>query len=149
MRQATTFRARVLGFLAVTALAVAGCGDGFQVLRPGDVSGIYRLESVNGAPVPNTGLGAVLAGEIVLGADGQAVRRMRYQLSGVAAEREFVASGTFTVRRDTVRFALIEDPARPELVWRPAARLERGALTLRYPNAADGPDNVELFRKLP
>lgn len=135
--------------LAAAVLMVAACGDASQSFHPREVSGVYRLESLNGEPVPTPGLGAVLAGEMVLGADGRVVRRMRYQLSGVAPDREFVASGSFTAARDTVRFALIEDPARPELVWRPAARLEGGVLTLRHPHPADGPDNVEVFRRLP
>jgi hypothetical protein len=110
--------------------------------------GDYRLETVNGASVPTTGLGAVLQGEVSLWPNGTAARSVTYQLSGVAPQREFVARGTFAIDRDSIRLALV-DPAYPELVWRPRASLTNGTLTLRYPHPADGPDIVEVFRRMP
>jgi hypothetical protein len=137
--------------IATNILATVACGpttsdDPVGAIPPAEVSGTYRLASVNGVAVPTTGLGAVLAGEIVLSADGRATRMIRYQLSGVAAERDFVSSGTFSATSDSIVFALIEDSTRPDLVWRPRASLASGTITLRYINPADGPDILEVYR---
>ena len=131
------------GFLGI------GCGDLTGSKRASDVIGAYRLESVNGASVPTTGLGAVLQGELSLEPNGTAARRVTHQLSGVAPEREFVARGTFAIEGDSLRLALVQDPARPELVWRPRASLTNGAVTLRYPRPGDGLEIVEVFRRMP
>lgn len=132
-----------------TGFLAGGCGDLAESERASDVVGDYRLESVNGASVPTTGLGAVLQGELSLEPNGTAARRVTYQLSGVAPQREFVARGTFAIDGDSIRLALVEDPARPELVWRPRASVTSGTVTLRYPRAGDGQEVVELFRRMP
>jgi hypothetical protein len=139
---------RLAGIAALVAIAACGgveSDDSLGTVTPAAVVGTYQLVSVNGRAVPTAGLGAVLAGSIVLAADGRATRTIRHQLSGVAAERDFVSTGTFTATSDRVVFALIEDPARPGLVWRPDAALVDGVLTLRYPNPADGPEIVEVY----
>lgn len=138
--------------LGMTMLGVVGGGaacrseDSVRVVPAAQVTGTYQLESVKGVAVPTSGLGAVLAGEIILASNGHAIRKVRYQLSGVAAERDYVSQGTFVATPDSIIFALVEDPARPELVWRPRAQLVNRTITLRYPDPADGPDIVEVYR---
>jgi hypothetical protein len=138
----------VAAALVAELLAVA-CGAASRSQQPLDVAGDYGLESVSGATVPTTGLGAILRGTLTLAPNGSATRRVTYQLSGVAPEKEFIARGTFAIAGDSILLALVEDAAHPERVWRPRAILESGELTLRYPHPADGPDIVEVFRRLP
>jgi hypothetical protein len=124
----------------VSAAAVAGCHDG---LAPRDVAGTYTLHSVNGTPVPLSGVNVLVSGAVTLTALGDAQRRVTYRVAADGTVREFVATGRFRVEGSVVELALTQDG----FVWRPHATLQDGTLTLTYPHPADGPDIIEAYRR--
>ena len=126
----------------VSTAAVVGCNDG---LAPSDVAGTYTLQSVNGTPVPLSGVNVLVSGAVTLTALGKAQRRATYRIAADGTVREFVATGTFSVEGSVVKLALREDGGN---IWRPRATLEDGMLTLTHPHPADGPDIIEAY-KLP
>jgi len=124
----------------VSAAAVAGCHDG---LAPRDVAGTYTLQSVNGTPVPMSGVNVLVSGALTLTALGDAERRATYRVAADGTVREFVATGGFRVKGSVVELALTQDG----YVWRPRAALQDGTLTLTYPHPADGPDIIEVYKR--
>jgi hypothetical protein len=105
------------------------------------VQGTYALESVTDEPSP-------LAGTVVLTADGRAVRRVRYVSPSSADTVEFTDRGSFRLSGDgTLDLELHEDDGRSPDIWRPRATLSNNVIVLRYPNASDGPDNIESYRR--
>lgn len=128
--------------LSALALAVVteACTDVFD---PGSVAGTYTLRTVNDAPVPLPGVYAPLSGTITLTTPSIAARHIRYRVDAGGRVREFVLAGTFRLRGSTLVLALTEG----DQVWRPWAQLIGRTITLRYPDAADGPDIVEVYER--
>ena len=124
----------------VSAAWLSGCIDG---VAPRDVAGTYTLQTVNGTPVPLSGVNVLVSGTITLTAIGDAERRASYRIAVDGTVREFVATGTFRLQGSVVELALAENG----YIWRPDAVLREGMLTLTYPHPADGPDIVEVYRR--
>ena len=124
---------------ALTALLT----DCTQSLPPSNVAGTYVLEAVNGTPVPLPGINAPVGGTITLTAAGNAQRRISYTVDSQGTVREFVAAGTYQLNGSDLRLALQQGSS----LWSPAASLVGTSITLTYPNPADGPDIVELYRE--
>lgn len=125
--------------LAGLAAASLGCGDLFG---PGPFAGTYVLETVGGKPVPLAGVNAYVTGSIRVTAFGMAERRIRYRVDSAGTTREFVAAGTCRLHGTRLDLALREG----DYVWRPDAELTGRVITLRYPDALDGPAIVEVYR---
>jgi hypothetical protein len=126
--------------LIASAAGLAACSEG---VAPRDVAGTYTLQTVNGSPVPLSGVNVLVSGRITLTAFGGAERRANYRVAADGTVREFVASGTFLVQGSMVELALREDSH----IWRPRAELASGTLALTYPHPADGPDIVEVYER--
>ena len=126
----------------VAAGLAAGCG---QATGPSSVAGGYVLHTVNGVPVPLPDLNGQLGGTILLSADGRAERRVRYRVDVSGTSQEAHAIGSYEVQGVTVALALREDGSQATTPWQPAATLQGGVLTLRYPSPVDGPDIVEAY----
>jgi len=135
-----SFKARTFSPLAlVTVLMLATACHG-ESTGPGNalVAGTYALASVSGR--------GPASGSLTLTTTGQAERRVRF--TQVAGSPEYVARGTYTVRPGgVIELQLREDDGRSQYVWRPAAVLVGGAVELRYPDPADGPDIVERYER--
>jgi len=108
-----------------------------------EVIGTYALVAVSGQPVPTAGRYGVESELLALGADGAAVRRVRY----AGATGEDAAAGTFVVRGDSVVLNLTTLASRPPVVVRWAAARAGGTLTLRFRDPGDGPDIVERYER--
>lgn len=130
---------RTLAAAALAAL-IAGCTEG---LGPADVAGTYDLATVSGVPVPTTGAYPIVGGTVTLTSFGSAERRVRYRDGAAGPEREDAASGTFRREGQVLHLALNYGG----YVWSPTAAIVGSALTIRYPNPADGPDIVELYHR--
>jgi hypothetical protein len=135
----TQQRAR-FAIVAALVVTLAGCESATRpTVNPGVVAGSYVLESV-------TGRGPV-SGTFALTADGVAERRVQYTLYGGALSSDFVALGTFTVRADSIEFALREDGGRSPYVWRPSGARAANGFSVVYGDPADGPSIVETYRR--
>jgi len=124
---------------AVTVLMLATACHG-ESTGPGNalVAGTYALQSVSGR--------GPASGTLVLSPTGQAERRVRFTQAGNSAE--YVARGTYTLRPGgVIELQLREDDGRSAYIWKPAAILSAGAIELRYPDPADGPDIVERYER--
>ena len=133
-------------------LCALACGDATD--SGGDLSaaGTYLLESVDGCapglearqcyPRPSW----VLDGTMALADDGRVTRTVRYQFPTDTAPVTLIAIGTYSRVGDVVVFDLREHAGASPHVWSPSAVLSSGALTLRYPNPADG-ETVEVFSR--
>ena len=132
----------------VRALAVAGvvlaCDDS---LGPREVAGTYSLISVSGQLVPTAGPESVLSGVIELSASGAVVRRIRYTSGDSPAELEYVLSGIFDVQGDSIVMR-VTVPSNPPVVVRLAAARQGATLILRSGSPNDGPDIVEVYRRM-
>ena len=78
-------------------------------------------------------------------ADARAVRRVRFTSGSAAAD--YVAIGTFQITADTIAFALRENGGQSQYVWQVRGDWRGLRFTIRYPDAADGPDIVETYRR--
>ena len=130
---------RTLAALALAAL-IAGCTES---IGPAEVAGTYELATVRGVPVPTPGAASILGGTVTLTTFGSVERRMRYRDSAGGAERVDAASGTFHREGQVLHLALNYGG----YVWSPSAAIVGSALTIQYPNPADGPDIVELYHR--
>ena len=122
---------------ATVLLLAASCSGGGTGPLAAPYAGTYVLTSVSGR--------GAAAGSFTLSRAGGAERRVRFQQAG-GLSPEYVARGTIQLRRDgTVDLQLREDDGRSPYVWRPITQLTAGELTIRYPDAGDGPDIVETY----
>lgn len=129
---------RILATLLATLTACDGSSSSEPV--PALASGTYALVAVSGRG-PATGV-------FIVSNDGDAERRVRSRLPSGELSAEYVARGTIAVRTDgTIDLQLREDSGRAVYIWRPAAYVQGGALVLRHPDPADGPDIVETYRR--
>lgn len=129
------FRPRVTCLL-ITALALAAC-RGSNVLSPAALAaaGTYKLKSLTGYGIPTTGN----SGSIVLRADGTATYQLTYAPAGTPPRSDqYMATGRFTVRGDSIAFVLGAKPGDPTSGWRTAGFRQGTTLTLHYPGPADG-----------
>jgi len=120
---------------AVLALVAAACDGATAPSTTDDAAGSYVLESVSGrGPV---------SGSMTLTARGGVERRVRY----AASPAEHSATGTFAITPDGVAFDLLEQAAPSGPAWQVRGEWTGRGFSIRYPDAADGPDIVETFRR--
>ena len=120
-------------------LAIASCSNSLDP-DTRSVAGTYALESAT-TRGPATG-------RFVLTSNAQAERRVRYRQGDGTLLKEQVAVGTFSVgSKDALELSLREDGGASPYVWKVAATLTGGVLRIEYPNPADGPNIVELYRR--
>ena len=123
--------------LLAAAAALAAC-HGADSLDPAvtAAAATYTLTTLTGDYVPTMGT----TGTIVLRNDGTVAYQMKYGPAGTPPTAyQVVATGTFTVRGDSVALSLVADPAHPASVWQPIGVLRGTTLTLSYSGPADGP----------
>lgn len=128
------------GALVLALFAVMACHS--DATGPGNAlaAGSYVLTSVSGRGPES--------GSLTLSAAGEAVRRVRYTQEG-GSSAEYVARGSYRVLADgTIDLRLRENDGRSEYEWRPMAQLMGGAVEIRHPDPADGPDIVERYQRL-
>ena len=119
----------------ILAFAALGCDGATAPSTPSYAAGLYTLESVSGrGPV---------SGSMTLTSAGRAERRVRY----ASNPGELTASGTFEIAPPGIVFALHEQGAPTGHAWKVKGEWSGGSFTMRYPDAADGPDIVETFRR--
>ena len=124
----------VLALLMATACHDDSTGPGYAIL-----GGTYRLTSASGR--------GPASGALILSSSGQVERRVRFAPDNTSPE--YVARGTYELREDgTIDLQLREDDGRSAYVWRPLARLVGGAVEIRHPDPADGPDIIETYTPL-
>lgn len=131
----------------VTLCLLAACRES-SVSGPEDVAGTYRFESQPGPAVVLPGVPQLVQGLFVLRADGTAMRRFEYDralpdVSWSAIEER----GTFTVRRDSIRFVLRTVGSQQDYEWRVSAARQGATLLLRYPSANSNALIIETYRR--
>jgi hypothetical protein len=136
--------------IAVSTAALctlAACGAS-SVSGPGDVAGTYRFESPPVAAVVLPGVPQLVQGLLILRADGTAVRRFEYDraLPDVRASA-IEERGTFTVRRDSIRFVLRTVGSQQDYAWRVSAARQGSTLLLRYPSLSSNSFTIETYRR--
>lgn len=133
---------RLFGQIAGIAALLSGCET---TTGPEQVPGIFTLRTVNGQPLPGAGIYSPISGSITLARDGSAKRRTVYRIDQSNTTQEFIALGTYQLQDVSLRLSLRELSGQSQYVWTPLATLAGGTLTLRYPDAADGPEIVEVY----
>jgi len=118
--------------LAVTL--AAGCSDS-TAPTPVRAAGVYTLESVSGR--------GPISGSFTLTADGAAERRVRY--ANIA--NEVVYGGSFTFEGRSISFNLLPSTVPADFVWPVRGEWLGSQFTITYPDPADGPPIVELYRR--
>jgi len=120
--------------LVLAVVLAAACSDS-TAPTPVRAAGVYTLESVSGrGPV---------SGSFTLTADGRAERRVRY----ATIPSEVVYVGSFSFEGRTVSFNLLPSSIPADFVWPVSGQWFGAQFTIRYPDAADGPDIVEFYRR--
>ena len=125
---------RRLALLGLLAVAVTACGgdDGDGGTGPGDITGTYTIQTINGAPPPYTlwteaeaGFQReITGGSVTLNADGtySDVFHFRDTEAGVVTTGSAETEGTYTRSGSTIAFeALTGEPQAP-------ATIQNGAL---------------------
>ncbi len=121
------------------AFASASCRNSVQPDQSSAV-GAYVLDSVSGR-------GPVI-GSMVLFAGSQVERKVRYRQPDGSLSSEYVALGTFRVTEtSSLEIGLHENGGTSPYVWKPVAALRDGVLSLEYPDPADGPNIVEMYKR--
>lgn len=131
---------RPLVLTALVALALVSCDAPSSPLLQPEVIGVYTLESFDGVPV-----GArpgIEEGMLSLLPTGRALRRITHVDAG-GTRSVLESDGTFTVAGDRLHLSFDEGEHR----WRPPSTLIDGAIVLRYPSPADGPDIIERYAR--
>lgn len=141
----------IVAWPVAAVMLLASCHDSAAVapVSPADLAGRYVLESVSGEPVPTGAPGTtlpVLSGEVILSADGAALRRVHYALTN-STELVDLAAGTFAIRGSSVVLSLTTTVSEPPVRVRWTARRAEDTLTIRFGNPLDGPDVVEVYRR--
>jgi hypothetical protein len=123
------------GFAAVV---IAGCATPTD---PGvAIDGTYVLESASGR--------GPISGTLILTRQGYAERRVRFRQPSGALSKEYLARGRVTVKPDnTIELELREMDITSDLPWTPSARLIEGGIEISHPDAGDGQDIVETYRR--
>ena len=136
-----TFARSLACRVLAVALASGACGGATRPeLDQQRAAGAYVLETVRGrGPV---------SGTFVLTRSGSAERRVRYDATPSGTIPDYVAIGTFRLHPDgTIEFALREDGGRSPYIWPPRGQHSGSRFSIRYPDPADGPDIVEIYRR--
>jgi hypothetical protein len=125
-----------LSALTLLAAACVGCSS-IPVGTTAHV-GRYELRSVDGRTLPDDRLGGVIAGELVLTADGRVTRIVQHATSGVPGPIVRRASGTYRVRGAEITFDL-EEELRPSGTrrWHVRGEARPPTIVLRYPGPGD------------
>jgi hypothetical protein len=119
----------------VLALAlVSACSDS-TAPTPVRAAGIYTLAMV-------TGRGPA-SGSFILTADGRAERRVRY----ATIPDEVIYVGGFSVDREKIAFNLLPSGRFGNFPWPVSGQWLGSQFTITYPDPADGPPIVELYRR--
>jgi hypothetical protein len=130
--------AAIAAFVAFTLLvAAAGCASTPTSLAP--LTGRYELRSVDGRSLPDDRLGGMIAGELVITADGRATRTVQHATSGIPGPITRRAAGTYRRRGEEITFRLLRDGrAVPEATWEVRGVVRPPVITLRYPGPTGG-----------
>lgn len=103
--------------------------------------GSYVLDSVSGR--------GPASGSMVLLLGGRAERRVRYRQADGSLSTEYVAIGTFRVTEaQNLEIGLRENGGASTYVWKPLSALRDGVLSLEYGDPADGPNIIEMYKRL-
>ena len=85
---------------------------------------------------------------MVLTSGGQVERKVRYRQPDGSLSSEYVALGTFHVTEtSSLEIGLHEDGGKSPYIWKPLATLRDGVLSLEYPDPADGPNIIEMYKR--
>ena len=138
---------RLPALVLVAATVLSACASTPDVTA---LAGRYQLRSVSGRAVPVDALGGALGGEVQLGADGRAIRVVRYATSGIPGPIEVRGTGTYRVRGSQITLALddVRPRARPSR-WQVSGEVKPPLLVLRYPGPAGGIVEERYFRMTP
>jgi len=120
----------------VLAVALAAACSDSTAPTPEHAAGVYTLESVSGR--------GPTSGSFTLTADGRAERRVRY--ANIANEIVYICS--FQLDGATIAFNLIPGTMPADFVWPVSGQWLGSQFTITYPDAADGPNIVEGYRRL-
>jgi len=120
----------------VLAVALAAACSDSTAPTPVRAAGVYTLESV-------TGRGPT-SGSFTLTADGRAERRVRY----ATIPNEVVYIGSFQLDGAKIAFNLLPGSMPADFVWPVSGQWLGSEFTITYPDAADGPNIVERYRRL-
>ena len=126
---------RVLALVA--ALAGTACSDSTAPVTPAEVAGVYTLASV-------TGRGPSL-GTFILTADGRAQRQAHFETRFSPYDQQLI--GSFKIEGGTIAFELIPRDVPADFVWPVKGQWLGSYFTITYPDPADGPNIVELYRR--
>jgi hypothetical protein len=126
---------RVLALVA--ALAAAACSDSTAAVTPAEAAGVYTLASVTGR--------GPSSGTFTLTADGGAQRQAHFESRFSPYDQQFV--GSFTIDGGTITFELIPRDLPADFVWPVKGQWLGSYFTITYPDPADGPNIVELYRR--
>lgn len=121
--------------LFAVALAAA-CSDS-TAPAPVRAAGVYTLEMASGrGPV---------SGSFTLTADGRAERNVHFESRFSPYDQHLI--GSFTISRGSIAFELIPSDVPADFVWPVKGTWFGSAFTITYPDPADGPPIVELYRR--
>lgn len=120
----------------VLALGLAAACSDSTAPTPVRAAGVYTLQSVSGR--------GPISGSFTLTADGRAERRVRY----ANLANEIVYIGSFGFEGKTIAFNLIPGNMPADFVWPVSGEWLGSQFTITYPDPADGPPIVELYRRL-
>jgi hypothetical protein len=119
------------------ALAAIACSDGTTPLTPARAAGVYVLASVSGR--------GPSSGSFTLTADGRAERQAHYESRFSPVDQYLI--GSFTIDGGTIAFELIPRDVPADFVWPVKGQWLASYFTITYPDPADGPNIVELYRR--
>ena len=126
---------RVLALVA--ALAGTACSDSTAPGTPAEAAGIYTLASVTGR--------GPSSGTFTLTADGRAQRQAHFESGSSPYDQQLI--GSFTIDGGTIAFELIPRDLPADFVWPVKGQWLGSYFTITYPDPADGPNIVELYRR--
>lgn len=124
-------------FTATALLALGACRHDATAPALKDVAGEYVLESVSGR--------GPAEGTFTLTLGREAERRVRYVTSSRTIET--VAAGRYELDASGISFWLTESSGPPSHVWQVRGERDGMRFSIRHPDAADGPDIVETYRR--
>jgi hypothetical protein len=122
--------------LALAVVLATSCSDSTAPTAV-RAAGVYTL-------VMASGRGPV-SGSFTLTADGRAQRQAHFESRFSPSDQQLI--GSFTIDGGTIAFELIPRDLPADFVWPVKGKWLGSGFTITYPDAADGPPIVELYRR--